>query len=91
MRGGVVCKKKWKVWVFLLKKWTFPQRSLHYVQHQYFFCFTFYLLRGAYAPNTPPACGPEHTDGHRERFRVVPLSCQHDQACVVCCSVCKIK
>jgi len=46
MRGGVVCKKKWKVWVFLLKKWTFPQRSLHYVQHQYFFLFYILLIEG---------------------------------------------
>jgi len=34
-----------------LKKWTFPQRRVHYVQYQYFY-FTFYLFLGvgAYAP-----------------------------------------
>jgi len=38
--GGLLVKK-WKVWVFLVKKWTFPQRSLHYVQYQYFFVLHF--------------------------------------------------
>jgi len=30
---------------FFVKKWTFPQRRVHYVQYQYFY-FTFYLLGG---------------------------------------------
>jgi len=43
--------------VFLVKKWTFPQRGVHYVQYQYFFYFTFYLFGGsACAPNAPPPC-----------------------------------
>jgi len=61
--GGVFCKKSGK-WgrVFFVKKWTFPQRRVHYVQYQYFY-FTFYLfgkgVRRAYAPNAPPAYGSE--------------------------------
>jgi len=30
----------------VVKKWTFPQRRVHYVQYQYFFYFTFYLFGG---------------------------------------------
>ena len=36
-----------------VKKWTFPERRVHYVQYQYFY-FTFYLFGCAYAPNAPP-------------------------------------
>jgi len=59
--------KKWKWGCFFVKKvenrgggckkWTFPQRRVHYVQYQY---FLFYILLiflwggGAYAPNAPP-------------------------------------
>ena len=32
--------------VFFCKKWTFSQRTVHYVQYQYFFYFTFYLFGG---------------------------------------------
>jgi len=35
--GGVSCKK-----------WTFPQRRVHYVQYQYFFILHFTYLGGAY-------------------------------------------
>jgi len=62
--GGVFCKKvenggcyvrKWKMGVFC-KKWTFPQRRVHYVQYQY---FLFYFSGGVYTPNAPPsAYGP---------------------------------
>ena len=48
---------KWG-WVFFRKKWTFPQRRVHYVQYQYFL-FYILLIRGeggAYAPNAPPSC-----------------------------------
>jgi len=31
---------------FFVKKWTFPQRRVHYVQYQYFLYFTFYLFGG---------------------------------------------
>jgi len=53
--------------VFLVKKWTFPQRRVHYVQYQYFFILHFtYLVGGACAPNAPPcrlAClVPIHAD-----------------------------
>jgi len=75
---------------FLVKKWTFPQRSLHYVQYQYFFCFAFYLLRGVYAPNTPPT-GLNTQMVIASASELCQLSCQHDQACFVCCGVCKIK
>jgi len=50
--GGVFCKN-WKMGVFLVKKWTFPQRRVHYVQYQYFL-FYIYLFGGVYAPNAPP-------------------------------------
>ena len=49
--------KKWK-WGCFCKKWTFPQRRVHYVQYQYFL-FHILLTGGAYAPNAPPAYGPE--------------------------------
>ena len=46
--------KKWNMGVFCKKKWTFPQRRVHYVQYQYFLsCILF--IWGAYAPNAPPA------------------------------------
>ena len=51
--GGCFVKKSGKCF-FFVKKWTFPQRRVHYVQYQYFY-FTFYLFGGAYAPNAPPA------------------------------------
>jgi len=35
--------------VFFVKKWTFPQRTVHYVQYQYFFILHFTYLAGAYA------------------------------------------
>jgi len=40
--------------VFFYKKWTFPQRRVHYVQYQYFFVLHFTYLGGAYVPNAPP-------------------------------------
>jgi len=53
----VFCKsgicKKWKMGVFFVKKWTFPQRRVHYVQYQYFFYFTFYFL-GVRTPTGRP-------------------------------------
>jgi len=52
--GGVFGKKVENGDVFS-KKWTFPQRRVHYVQIQY---FSFYILLiwagGAYAPDAPP-------------------------------------
>ena len=46
--------------VFFCKKWTFPQRRVHYVQYQYFY-FTFYLFGGVCTQRTPPAYGPEES------------------------------
>jgi len=40
--------------VFFCKKWTFPQRKVHFVQYQYFL-FYILLIWEAYAPNAPPA------------------------------------
>ena len=53
--GSVFCKK-WKMGGVLVKKWTFPQRRVHYVQYQY---FLFYILL-IWDPNAPPprAYGP---------------------------------
>jgi len=50
--GGVVKKVENG---FFVKKWTFPQCRVHYVQYQY---FLFYILltwgvHSAYAPNAP--------------------------------------
>ena len=54
--GG--CKKVENGGCFV-KKWTFPQRRVHYVQYQYFFYFTFYLFGGCVrTQRTPPAYGP---------------------------------
>jgi len=38
----------------VVKKWTFPQCRVHYVQYQYFFYFTFYLFGGCTHPTHPP-------------------------------------
>jgi len=52
--GGVFVKKKCKnEGVFFVKKWTFPQRMMHYVQYQYFFILHFTYFGDAYTPNTP--------------------------------------
>ena len=53
MKWGVFCKKVENGWGFV-KRWTFPQRRVHYVQYHYFFYFTFYLFGGVYAPNASP-------------------------------------
>ena len=53
MGGGCFLQpKKWKIGGVLVKKWTFPQRRVHYVQYQYFY-FAFYL----FAANAPPPTG----------------------------------
>jgi len=38
-KWGCFCKKVENGWVFFCKKWTFPQRRVHYVQYQYFLFF----------------------------------------------------
>jgi len=44
--GGCFFVKKWKMGVFFCKKWTFPQRRVHYAQYQYFFILHFTYLGG---------------------------------------------
>jgi len=53
MGGGVFVKKVENGVCFFRKKWTFPQRRVHYVQYQYF-TLHFTYLGGAYTPNAPP-------------------------------------
>ena len=56
MKWGCFGGKK-ENWGCFVKKLTFPQRRVHYVQYQYFL-FYIILIWGAYAPNAPPAYGP---------------------------------
>jgi len=43
-KWGCFCKKKVENWgCFFVKKWTFPQRRVHYVQYQYFYLHFTYL------------------------------------------------
>jgi len=51
--------KKWKIGVcFFVKKWTFSQRRVHYVQYQYFL-FYMLLIWGVHTrPTHPAAYGP---------------------------------
>ena len=51
--GGVFCKN-WKMGVFLVKKWTFPQRRVHYVQYQYFFILHLLIWGVRTHPTHPP-------------------------------------
>ena len=54
IKWGVFFVKMWQMGVFFfVKKWTFLQRSVHYVQYHNF-NFTFYLFGGAYTHNAPP-------------------------------------
>ena len=56
-----VFRKKVKMGVFFCKKFTYPQRSVHYVQYQYFLFCILLIWGGAYAPNEPLAAyGPVH-------------------------------
>jgi len=65
---GVFCKKVENGWVFFCKKWTFPQRRVHYVQYQYFLFFILLIWGGAYEPNAPPCLRTcvRHTDRQRQ-------------------------
>jgi len=63
--GGAFCKKttgKCGGGCFFVKKWTFPQRRVHYVQYQ-FFKFYILLIWGegvrTHPTHPPPAYGPE--------------------------------
>ena len=51
---GVFCKKNGKWGVFRVKKWTFPQRRVHYVQYQYFFIVHFTYLGGCVRTQRAP-------------------------------------
>ena len=57
--GGVFFVKKVENGDFLVKKWTFPQHKVHYVQYQYFY-FTFDLFGGGVRthPTHPLVYGP---------------------------------
>ena len=62
--GGAFCKNVENDGVFVLKKvenrgcfvkkWTFPQRRMHYVQYQYFY-FTLYLFGGCVRTQRTPS------------------------------------
>ena len=55
--GGVFCKN-WKMGVFLVKKWTFPQHRVHYVQYQYFLFYIYSFGECVRTQRTPPAYRP---------------------------------
>jgi len=58
--GVFFCKKVENGGGVLVKKWTFPQRRMHYVQYQVFFILHFTYLGGVRTqPTHPPAYGPE--------------------------------
>jgi len=56
--------KKWKVFfvkksgkwggVFFVKKWTFSQHRVRYVQYRYFLFYILLIWGAAYAPNARP-------------------------------------
>ena len=63
------CKKSGK-WGCFVKKWTFPQRRVHYVQYQYFLFFYFTYLGGVrtHPTNAPPclrACIFKNVSGEK--------------------------
>jgi len=53
--GAFVESGKWGCFV---KKWTFPQRMVHYVQYQYFLFYIFLTWGVRTHPTHPPAYGP---------------------------------
>ena len=52
-------RQEMKWGVFFVKKWTFPQRRVHYVQYQYFL-FYILLIWGCIRTQRTPAYGPGH-------------------------------
>jgi len=62
--GGVLSVKKWKMEVYgVVKKWTFPQCRVHYVQYQFFILHYTYLGGGCvHTQRTPTAYGLVQTD-----------------------------
>jgi len=59
--GVFFVKKSGKWGCFIVKKWTFPQRRVHYVQYQYLF----YILLIWGVRMHPPAYGPGKPIGER--------------------------
>jgi len=56
--GVLFCKKKVENGVFWVKKWTFPQRRVHYVQYQYLLFYILLIWGVRTYPTHPPAYGP---------------------------------
>jgi len=69
---GVFCRKVGNV--FFVKKWTFPQQTVHYVQYQYFFLFFYILLITGGCVRTqrtpPPDYGPTFNENASSNERV---------------------
>jgi len=55
--GGCFRKKVKNGGVFFVKKWTFPQRSVHYVQYQYFLFYILLIRAGVRTHPTPTGLG----------------------------------
>jgi len=51
--GGVFVKKSGK-WGVFSKKWTFPQRRVHFVQYQYFLFYILLIWGVRTHPTHPP-------------------------------------
>jgi len=61
--GGVLSVKKWKMEVYgVVKRWTFPQCRVHYVQYQFFILHYTYLGGCVHTQRTPTAHGLVQTD-----------------------------
>ena len=58
-RGVFFCKKVENGRCFFVKKWTFRQRRVHYVQYQYFL-FYILLIRGVRTHPLPLPTGLKH-------------------------------
>ena len=69
------------------KKWTFPQRRVHYVQYQYFL-FYILLIWGVrtHPMHDPPAYGPAGSEFHKSVFSnrrtLTAWHCPHSSAAV---------
>ena len=59
--GAFFVKKVENRGVFFCKKWTFPQRRVHYVQYQYFY-FTFYSFGGCISTQRTPCLRAWYSD-----------------------------
>ena len=67
--GVFFVKKSGKGVCFFVKKWSFPQRRVHYVQYQYFLFLHFTYLGVRPHPTHPPAYGPGYGWKFREMCR----------------------